>query len=136
MSEHHMKKIILASQLIAAALLFSPLLYAHDHDDWEHHGHGWRHHHHDYYPRPIVRYYYPRPVVNYYPQPVVRYYPQPPVRYYPQPSRYSYGQRSHQGLAGGVIGGVFGYELGNGDPIAAGLGAAAGSFLGNEIGGN
>jgi hypothetical protein len=34
-------------------------------------------------------------------------------------------------LAGGVIGSVFGYELGGGDPLAAGLGAAAGSFFGN-----
>jgi uncharacterized protein YcfJ len=39
-------------------------------------------------------------------------------------------------LAGGVIGSVFGYELGSGDPIATGLGAAAGSFFGNEIGEN
>jgi len=36
-------------------------------------------------------------------------------------------------LAGGVIGSVFGYELGSGDPIATGLGAAAGSFLGNGM---
>jgi len=28
-----------------------------------------------------------------------------------------------------------GYELGSGDPIAAGLGAAAGSYLGNGMGG-
>ncbi|MFA6164941.1 MAG: glycine zipper 2TM domain-containing protein, partial [Methylobacter sp.] len=40
----------------------------------------------------------------------------------------------HQGLAGGVIGSVFGYELGSGDPLATGLGAAAGSFLGNGVG--
>jgi hypothetical protein len=33
-----------------------------------------------------------------------------------------------------VIGSVFGYELGGGDPLAAGLGAAAGSFLGNGFG--
>lgn len=124
-----MKKIFFIIQLTAVAILFSPMLFAHDYDNGEHHGHGWgRHHHHHYYPRPIVRYYYP--------QPVIRYYPQPQVRYYPQPSQYSYGQRSHQGLAGGVIGGVFGYELGNGDPIATGLGAAAGSFIANEIGGN
>ncbi|TAN65005.1 MAG: hypothetical protein EPN17_18005 [Methylobacter sp.] len=133
-----MKKLFLLIQLIAIAILFSPLSYADEDDEWEHHhGHGWHHHH---YPRTEIRYYYPQPVIRYvYPQPPpVRYvYPQPPpVRYYPQPARYpSYDQRSHQGLAGGVIGSVFGYELGSGDPIATGLGAAAGSFLGNGIGG-
>jgi len=34
-----------------------------------------------------------------------------------------------------VLGSVFGYEIGNGDPLAAGLGAAAGSYLGNGVGG-
>ena len=43
--------------------------------------------------------------------------------------------RSHQGLAGGVVGSVLGYEIGKGDPIATGLGAAAGSYLGNGIAG-
>lgn len=123
-----MKKLFLLLQLTAAAILFSPLSYA---DDWGHRGHGWghrhHHHHHDYYPQPEVHYYYP--------QPQVHYYQAPPARYYPQP-RYSSDPRSHQGLAGGVVGSVFGYELGSGDPIATGLGAAAGSFLGNEIGGN
>ena len=60
-----------------------------------------------------------------------RYYPQPETRYYPQPQ----DPRSHQGLAGGVVGSVLGYEIGNGDPIAAGLGAAAGSYLGNGMAG-
>jgi uncharacterized protein YcfJ len=36
-------------------------------------------------------------------------------------------------LAGGVIGSVLGYELGAGSPIASGLGAAAGSYLGNGM---
>jgi len=51
--------------------------------------------------------------------------------------RYSNYQdpRSHQGLAGGVVGSVLGYEIGNGDPIATGLGAAAGSYLGNGVAG-
>ena len=64
------------------------------------------------------------------------YYPQQQINNYypPQPQYYGYDQRSHQGLAGGVIGSVFGYELGAGDPIAAGLGAAAGSFFGNGFG--
>jgi uncharacterized protein YcfJ len=38
-------------------------------------------------------------------------------------------------LAGGVVGSVLGYEIGNGSPVAAGLGAAAGSFLGNGMAG-
>lgn len=123
-----MKKLLFLIQLTAAVILFSPLSYADD-DDWGHHGHGWghhhhHHHHHDYYPQPEVHYYYP--------QPEVHYYQAPPVRYYQQP-QYSNDPRSHQGLAGGVIGSVFGYELGNGDPLATGLGAAAGSFFGNEM---
>jgi hypothetical protein len=130
-----MKKLLFLIQLTAAVILFSQQSYADD--DWgrhghgrghHRHGHGWgHHHHHDYYPQPEVHYYYP--------QPEVRYYQAPPVRYYQQP-RYSSDPRSHQGLAGGVIGSVFGYELGSGDPLATGLGAAAGSFLGNEIGEN
>ncbi len=138
LERHSMKKLFLLIQLIAIAILFSPPSYADRDDKWEHHhGHGWHHHH--YYPKTEIRYYYPQPVIRYvYPQPpLVRYvYPQPPpIRYYPQPLRYSYDQRSHQGLAGGVIGSVFGYELGSGDPIATGLGAAAGSFLGNGMSG-
>ena len=126
-----MKKLLFLIQLTAAVILFSPLSYADD-DDWGHRGHGWGHHrhgHHHYYPQPEVHYYYPQPEVHYY-------YQQPPVRYYQQPQpRYSgYDQRSPPGLAGGVIGSVFGYELGNGDPLATGLGAAAGSFFGNEMG--
>ncbi len=58
-------------------------------------------------------------------------------RYYPEQPRHSNYQdpRSHQGLAGGVVGSVLGYEIGNGDPIATGLGAAAGSYLGNGVAG-
>ncbi len=124
-----MKKLLFLIQLTVAVILFSPLSYADS--DSGHRGHGWghRHHHHhyddDYYVQPEVHYYYP--------QPQVRYYQQPPVRYYQQP-QYA-DPRSHQGLAGGVIGSVFGYELGSGDPLATGLGAAAGSYLGNGMGG-
>lgn len=125
-----MKKLLFLIQLTAAVILFSPLSYADS--DSGHRGYGWGHHHHhhhyddddDYYVQPQINYYYQ--------QPEVRYYQQPPVRYYQQP-RYSNDQRSHQGLAGGVVGSVFGYELGNGDPLATGLGAAAGSFLGNGV---
>ncbi|NOU22595.1 MAG: hypothetical protein HOO93_12590 [Methyloglobulus sp.] len=143
-----MKKLLYLIQLTAVAILFSSASFAddddwggHGHHGWGHHGHhGWGHHgHHGWggrhggygYPRQQVNNYYPQPQANYY-------YQQPPANYYPpqQPQYYGggYDGRSHQGLAGGVVGSVFGYELGNGDPLAAGLGAAAGSFLGNGMG--
>lgn len=99
------------------------------HDDYDHgHGHHHRHHHgHDYYPRyREERIYVPERVVEYVPvQP--RYYapPPPPVNYY------RYDQRSTQGLVGGMVGSAMGYEIGRGDPLAAGIGAAAGALLGN-----
>jgi hypothetical protein len=142
-----MNKLLFLIQLTAAVILYSSISYADDDDDWRGHGHhGWGHHGHHrdhYYPQPQINYYpqpqinyYPPPQINYYPQPQINYYPQPQANYYPQQPRYSgYDQRSHQGLAGGVIGSVFGYEIGNGDPVAAGLGAAAGSYLGNGAGG-
>lgn len=95
-------------------MFYSSQSYADD-DDWED----------DYYAQPQINYYYsPPPVYNYYPQPQVNYYPAPP-------QQYVYDQRSHQGLAGGVLGSVFGYEMGAGNPLATGLGGAAGSFFGN-----
>jgi hypothetical protein len=136
-----MKKLLFLIQLSAAVILYSSISYADGHHGRGHHGyghHGWGHHgrhHGHYYPQPQINY-YPQPQINYYPAPQVNYYPQPPVNYYPQQPRYNgYDQRSHQGLAGGVIGSVFGYEIGSGNPVAAGLGAAAGSYLGNGIGG-
>lgn len=115
-----MKKLLVLIALTTGTVVFSPL--SHAHGEWEHHGWGHHHHHHGHYGPP--------PQVIYYPAPQVQYYQQPPVTYYQQrPSQYD--QRTHQGLAGGVVGSVFGYELGNGDPLATGLGAAAGSFLGN-----
>ena len=137
-----MKKILFLIQLSAAVILYSSISYADDDDhDWGGHGrhgrggHGHHGHHREYYyPQPQINY-YPQPQINYYPPPQINYYPQPQAEYYPQQPRYfGYDQRSHQGLAGGVIGSVFGYEIGSGDPVAAGLGAAAGSFLGNGIG--
>jgi hypothetical protein len=107
---------------------------------WGHHGHHHHHgnhRHHQHFRGPGVRYYYPAPTVYYYPAPPVPYYPVPPVAYYSQPPAYApgyYDRRSPQGLAGGVIGSMFGYQMGNGDPIATGIGAAAGSYLGNGIG--
>lgn len=141
-----MKKMIYFIQLTAIAMLFSSAAFA---DGWGHH--GWGHHHHGWghhrgHPgwgyggwnrggwggrTQVNNYYYPQPQPNYY-------YQQPPVNYYPPQPYYNgggyYDNRSHQGLAGGVIGTVFGYELGNGHPLAAGIGAAAGSFLGNGVG--
>ena len=131
-----MKKLLFLIQLTAAVILYSSISYADDDDGgWGGHGHHGRghhgHHQEYYYPQPQINY-YPQPQINYYPPPQVNYYPQPQVNYYPQQPQYSgYDQRSHQGLAGGVIGSVFGYEMGNGNPVAAGLGAAAGSYLGN-----
>lgn len=78
-----------------------------------------------YYQQPQSQPYYPQRQANYgYRQPQQNYYP-------PQHQNRGNDQRSRQGLLGGVIGTLIGYELGNGEPIAAGLGAAAGAFLGN-----
>ncbi len=141
-----MKKLLVIIQLVLGVALYSSYASAGDHHG--HHDHGWEHHHHHHpdrvYYRDVVRYYpAPRPVVRqvvrYYPAPrpvvrqVVRYYPQPaPVYYAPQPQYQSYAP-STNGLAGGVIGSVFGYQLGGGDPLATGIGAAAGSYLGNGV---
>lgn len=102
-----MKKLLLVTYLIALALIYSSASYA---SGGEGRGHGRGHHKHHYSEE---------------------------ARYYPEQPRYSPPQdpRSHQGLAGGVVGGVLGYEMGNGDPIATGLGAAAGSYLGNGVAG-
>ncbi len=137
-----MKKMLFIIQLMMTGMLCaaSPFVFA-DNDHWRHHHH---HHHYPHY-REVVRYYpqprpYVRKVVKYYPQP--RPYYREEVRHYPQPPRYVEPQhqsyqdpRSTQGLAGGVVGSVFGYQLGSGDPIATGLGAAAGSYLGNGMAG-
>jgi hypothetical protein len=126
-----MKKLAYLIQMLAVTLLFSSAAVAHDRD-WGRHGHGWGHHHHGHghhgwggHPR--------QRVINYYQQPQANYYYQPPQPQYNNGGHYS-DNRSHQGLAGGVAGNVLGYELGNGHPLAAGLGAAAGSFLGNGLG--
>jgi hypothetical protein len=127
-----MKKIFYLIQISLIALLFSSSAFAWDDDDWGrgYGHHGWGHHHgHHGWGRPVVNNYYPQQ--QYYAPPPV-YYAPPQPQYYQQPQYYD--NRSHQGLAGGVLGTVFGYELGNGHPLAAGVGAAAGSFLGNGMG--
>ena len=56
-----------------------------------------------------------------------------PVQYAPAPRYYSDDQRSTQGLLGGVIGSAAGYEISRGNPLGAGLGAAAGAWVGNGM---
>jgi len=102
-----MKKTVFLVNLIALAIIYSSSSYA---SGGEGRGHG-RGHNQNHYSEQ--------------------------AEYYPQQPRYSNYQdpRSHQGLAGGVVGGVLGYEMGNGNPVATGLGAAAGSYIGNGISG-
>ncbi|MDD2724237.1 MAG: glycine zipper 2TM domain-containing protein [Methylovulum sp.] len=117
--------------------------------EWgEHHGHHGHHYGRPYY-REEIRYYAPprpyyREVIKYYPprprpyyRDEIRYYPQPlpPVRPQPYPYFPSRDSRSTSGLAGSAVGGAVGYQFGNGDPLAAGIGAAAGSFIGNGMDG-
>ena len=103
-----MKKSFFLILPYALVIIYSSASYA---SGGEGHGHGKGHHKHHHYVE---------------------------GRYYPEQHHYSSHQdpRSHQGLAGGVVGSVLGYEIGNGDPIATGLGAAAGSYLGNGIAGS
>ncbi|MDP2903997.1 MAG: hypothetical protein Q8N96_12985 [Methylovulum sp.] len=136
-----MKKLYFLIQIALLAIVYSAASPA---DGWGRHEHHHRHYHEvvKYYPRPY------REVIRYYPRPqpyreVITYYPRPrvyaaPVYYpaYPRPQYQSYQDpRSTQGLAGGVVGSVFGYQIGGGDPLATGLGAAAGSYIGNGMSG-
>lgn len=108
-----MKKTLFIIQLIAAMMAYSSTLHASGgHDNGHHKGHHKHKHKHHHYHEEETRYYPPQP----------------------QYPRYD-DQRTHQGLAGGVVGSVIGYEVGNGNPVATGIGAAAGSYLGNEIAG-
>jgi Glycine zipper 2TM domain len=110
-----MKKLTLVCQITALFMLCANVSYASGGDD-RGHRRGWGKHH---------RYHGER-----YAPPGQYYGQQPP----PPPPSYRDG-RSHQGLAGGVVGSVLGYEVGNGNPLATGLGAAAGSLIGNEVSG-
>ncbi len=104
--------------LIAISLLISPAAVADGHG---HHGHHHGHHHHDHYVE-VERVYYPERVVQYVPAPAP-----------PAPRFNSYDQRSPQGLVGGALGSMAGYEMSRGDPLGAGIGAAAGAWIGNGM---
>lgn len=109
-----MKKLILLGQITALVMLCANVSYASGGND-KGHKRGWGKHHRHHHGERFV----------------------PPGHYYGQqqpPPNYRDG-RSHQGLAGGVVGSVLGYELGNGHPVATGIGAAAGSLIGNEVSG-
>ena len=130
----NIKRLIILAQPIVAAMLFSSAALAHEHHG-HHHRHDRQHPHGHYYPM------YRAPVVRHYYQAQPQYYPQPvyPAYYgggYTTPNYAPvYDRRNPQGLLGGVIGSAMGYEIGRGDPLAAGIGAAAGSLLGNRMGG-
>jgi hypothetical protein len=127
------KKLMFLIPLITVMMSYSSYVSADD-DDYYDDDHGYRYSQPRggyreeiiYYPQPQIQYYSAPPQVNYY-------YPQPPVNYYPpqpEPNGY-YDQPSPQGLMGSVVGSVLGYEIGHGNPVNAGLGAAAGSYIGN-----
>lgn len=108
---------IKTTTLIAISLLISPVAVADGHGHHGHH-HG---HHHDHYVE-VERVYYPERVVQYVPTPAP-----------PAPRYNSYDQRSTQGLVGGALGSMAGYEMSRGDPLGAGIGAAAGAWIGNGM---
>lgn len=113
------------AKIIVFGLLFSSLAFADGHG-WGHHHH--HHHHREYYPSYREEFVYvPERVVEYVPAP--RYYAPPP----PPPPVYRYDRRTPAGLMGGMVGSFMGYEMGQGDPLAAGIGAAAGAWLGNGM---
>ncbi|CAD6880962.1 hypothetical protein [Methylomonas albis] len=95
------------TSIVAMSLLVSPLALADGHG----HGHG-HHKHHAHYGE------------------VERAYVQTPQ---PAPRYNSYDQRSTQGLLGGALGSAAGYEMSRGDPLGAGIGAAAGAWIGNGM---
>lgn len=116
------------TKIIMLSLFFSSVVLADD-DDWDDH----RGYDPEYYPayyQPAAPGYYREEIV-YVPERVVEYVPVQSSYYAPPPPRYSYDQRSPQGLLGGVVGTVMGYEMGAGNPFATGIGGAAGAWFGN-----
>jgi hypothetical protein len=120
------------AKIILVGLSFASVALADG--DWGEHPHPHPHHHrhhHGYPAYSVERVYVPKRVVEYVPVERRYYAPPPPP---PPPVRYGYyDQRSPQGLVGGLVGSAMGYEMGSGDPLAAGIGAAAGSWLGNGM---
>lgn len=105
-----------ATSIVVLSLLISPLAQADGHG----HGHGHHKHHHDHSDE-VERVYYPERAVRYAPV------PQPAPRYQ------SDDRRSTAGLVGGALGSAAGYEMSKGDPLGAGIGAAAGAWIGNGM---
>jgi hypothetical protein len=96
------------TSIVAIILLYAPFAMAD--------GHG-RHKHHRQHDRDVEV------------ERVVQYVPAPQ----PAPRYNSYDQRSAQGLVGGALGSVAGYEMSKGNPLGAGIGAAAGAWIGNGM---
>lgn len=127
--------------IFIAAISFSPLALADGHGHHRSHGHHYghyqerHHHHHHHHGRHFRQQHYAPVWRGYYNAPPVRYYSAPPVVYAPVPPQpvYRYDRRTGAGFVGGAVGGAVGYQLGGGDPLAAGIGAAAGSWIGNGI---
>ena len=141
---------MIINKTLALCLLLSVSLptLADDDDYYRHEHYGEHRFHDDYdrgygggYPQPVyVQPAYVQPVAPAYypPQPVAPAYYSPaqtvaPGYYAPPPRFYGYQQPSPQGLLGQVIGGAMAYEMSNGNPVAAGIGAAAGAMLGHQM---
>lgn len=115
-----MKKLLFIIQLAALAAVYSTPSYA---SGGHGNGRALGHYKHKHKHRPAV-------VEKHYYHEEIRHYSEPP-RQYSGPV----DQRSTQGLVGGALGSALGYEVGKGDPVASGLGAAAGAYIGNGMSG-
>lgn len=111
---------IKTAKIIVISLLLSSTAWA-DRDEWRG-DHEYRRHDRDY----GEGYYQPRRM-EYVPVQPVYAAPPPPPRYY------GYAPPPLQGLLGGAAGSVLGYQMSNGNPLGAGIGAAAGAFIGNGM---
>ncbi|MFA5982690.1 MAG: hypothetical protein WC782_01630 [Methylococcaceae bacterium] len=109
-----MRKLVSFISVLTATLLLSNVAYAEGK-----HGHGHAYGHHKNHGEHEQEYYAPSQPNHYYPE-----------QHRSAPS----DQRSTEGLLGGAVGSALGYQIGNGDPVASGLGAAAGAYLGNKVG--
>jgi len=101
------------------------------HYDKRHHKHRRTHQPNQYQYREAPRTYYPGALSEYNPSPPAAALPRPAPA--PAPGYPYYSQRSTQGAVGSAAGGALGYEMSGGDPLGAGVGAAAGAWFGNEM---